>query len=217
MWGAGKSSDYLLGKHFKMETDHKPLVPLLGNKNLDNLPPRILCFRVRLSRFMYTVEHAPGKSPYTTDTLSRNLGLHHNSIIMSDCKVSSRDADCFVNGVIASLPAFLEQLQVYKSAQAKDNNICQQISTYCKEGWLDQPVCSKLVHPYWDARHKFTLVDGLLMYGLFIVVSSSLQEETLNKIHTGHLGVQKCLLRAKTSVWWPGMTSQSVEEEYTRV
>ena len=91
---------------------------------------------------MYTVEHVPRKSLYTADTLSRNLGLRHNSTFMSDGEVSSCDVDCFVNGVIASLPASLERLQVYKSAQAKDN-ICQQISTYCKEGWPDQPACSK--------------------------------------------------------------------------
>ena len=40
-WAADKFSDYLLGKHIMMETDHKPLVSLLGNKNLDNLPPRV--------------------------------------------------------------------------------------------------------------------------------------------------------------------------------
>ena len=42
---------FVLGMHFTIETDHKPLVPLLGEKNLDNLPPRILRFRLRLARF----------------------------------------------------------------------------------------------------------------------------------------------------------------------
>ena len=52
-WVAEKFADYVLGKMFTMETDHKPLVSLLGNKNLDNLPPRILRFRLHLSRFAY--------------------------------------------------------------------------------------------------------------------------------------------------------------------
>jgi len=30
-------STYLLRRHFSLETDHKPLVPLLSNKHLDNL------------------------------------------------------------------------------------------------------------------------------------------------------------------------------------
>ena len=35
-----------------------------------------------------------------------------------------------------------------------------------------------------------------------------MQAETIRRIHAGHLGLQKCLLCAKTSVWWPGMSGQ---------
>ena len=38
-WACEKFSDYLLGKSFSIETDHKPLIPLLNSKQLDNLPP----------------------------------------------------------------------------------------------------------------------------------------------------------------------------------
>lgn len=31
-WASEKFSDYVLGKHFELETDHKSLVPLLSNK-----------------------------------------------------------------------------------------------------------------------------------------------------------------------------------------
>ena len=47
-WACEKFSDYLLGKSFSCETDHKPLIPLLNSKQLDNLPPRVLRFRLRL-------------------------------------------------------------------------------------------------------------------------------------------------------------------------
>ena len=43
-WACEKSSDFVLWKHIMIETDHKPLVPLLGAKELDRLPPRILRF-----------------------------------------------------------------------------------------------------------------------------------------------------------------------------
>ena len=32
VWSAEKFSDYVLGKPFLFDTDHKPLVPLLGSK-----------------------------------------------------------------------------------------------------------------------------------------------------------------------------------------
>lgn len=43
-WACDKFSMYVLGKSIKIETDHKPMVPLLGSKHLDSLPPRVLRF-----------------------------------------------------------------------------------------------------------------------------------------------------------------------------
>ena len=40
-WACEKFSEYVLGKPIQLETDHKPLVPLLGKKSLDSLPPRV--------------------------------------------------------------------------------------------------------------------------------------------------------------------------------
>ena len=45
-WASEKFSNYLLGMRFTLETDHKPRVPLLGNKELDQLPPRVLRFHL---------------------------------------------------------------------------------------------------------------------------------------------------------------------------
>jgi hypothetical protein len=60
------------GPHLGMRTIHpqeilcnrnrsQPLVPLLGTKNLDSMPPRILRFRLRLDRFQFSIGHVPGK------------------------------------------------------------------------------------------------------------------------------------------------------------
>ena len=55
-WACERFSIYILGKRFSIETEHKPLVSLLGTKNIDSLPPTILRFRLRLVRFDYTIE-----------------------------------------------------------------------------------------------------------------------------------------------------------------
>ena len=41
-WACEMFSTYILGMKFVIETDHKQLVPLLGTKQLDSLPPRVL-------------------------------------------------------------------------------------------------------------------------------------------------------------------------------
>ena len=41
-WALEKFAEYVIGKCVILETDHKPLVPILGRKSLDMLPPRVL-------------------------------------------------------------------------------------------------------------------------------------------------------------------------------
>ena len=60
-WACERFSDLLIGMTFKIETDHKPLISLLGNKDLDILPPRVQRFRIRLMRFNYNIVYVPGK------------------------------------------------------------------------------------------------------------------------------------------------------------
>ena len=44
-WACERFSNYLTGLKFQIETDHKPLVPLLGSKNLEDLPLRVQRFQ----------------------------------------------------------------------------------------------------------------------------------------------------------------------------
>lgn len=70
-WACERFSVYVLGRRFIIETDHKPLIPLLGSKNLDSLPPRVFRLRLCLARLDYSIVHVPGKLLYTADALSR--------------------------------------------------------------------------------------------------------------------------------------------------
>ena len=71
-WSCTKFHDYLIRITFRLETDHKPLVTLLGTaKSFDELPPRIQRMKMKLMRFSYNIVHVPGKELYTAQTLSR--------------------------------------------------------------------------------------------------------------------------------------------------
>ena len=47
-WACEKFRTYVMGLIFLVETDHKPLVPLLSTKHLESLPPRLIRFRYAL-------------------------------------------------------------------------------------------------------------------------------------------------------------------------
>ena len=52
------------------------------------------------------------------------------------------------------------------------------------------------------------MCNRLLLYDHQIVVPRSLQDETKQKIHAAHQGIQRCRARVISSVWCPGVSQQ---------
>ena len=206
-WACEKFSDYLLGLHFLIESDHKPLIPLLGSKCLESLPPRVLRFRLRLARFNYDITHVPGKLLYTADTLSR-APLPLSKEVSPPPFKSPEEVEAFIEGIISTLPASEFRLEAYRIAQQSDP-VCQQVRQYCLTGWPEKKSdMDRAVIPYWHKRGHLSVGSKLLLYGSQIVVPKSMRKETLDKIHQGHQGIVRCRLRMKNSVWWPGSSTE---------
>jgi hypothetical protein len=183
-WACDKFASYLLGKPFLIHTDHKPLIPLLGSKQLDNLPPQILRFRLRLTRFQYSIEHTQGKTLYIPDTLSRApLPAAKEDIYLPE------QAEGLMEVAIANLPASSKTLVKYSEQQLKDP-VCSTLIWYCKKGWPKyKSRLSSVIQPYWEHQGNLTLANGLLLYDHRIVIPQSIQKESLEKIH---LRIKKC-------------------------
>ncbi|UYV75118.1 K02A2.6-like [Cordylochernes scorpioides] len=72
VWACERFQDYLMGKTFSIESDHKPLIPIFSTKNLDEMTPRIQRLRLRMMRYSYSIHHTPGKDIVVADALSRS-------------------------------------------------------------------------------------------------------------------------------------------------
>ena len=201
VWACERFSDYVVGKSIQLETDHKPLVPLLTTTHLDRMPPRVLRFRLRLTRFDYDISHVPGKLLYTADTLSR-------APEQSDSQPQEYpDTEFLVNALVAYLPADADRLECYRTAQRSDP-VCSQILQYCRDRWPSKHRVKGDLAAYWKVRGELTICDDLLLRGSCIVVPKSQQAETLRKVHQGHQGIQRCRQRVSTAVWWPGVSRE---------
>ena len=203
-WACEKFSDYILGKDITIETDHKPLVPLLGSKNLDELPPRIQRFRMRLMKYSYNIVHIPGKELYTADTLSR--APLDKPLSEADQQLN-KDLSLYVLSILDNLPATEKQLENIRLHQDEDE-ICRKLKQFCAEGWPEKHHVVSPIAPYWQEKAHITVQHGLLMKDSRLLIPSSMRLEILDKIHTGHLGIRKCRERARESVWWPGLNKQ---------
>ena len=61
------------------------------------------------------------------------------------------------------------------------------------------------LHAFWIHRFNMHITNGIIMNSTRIVVPQSLQQEYLQCLHMGHLGISKCQARAKTTVFWPNI------------
>ena len=56
---------------------------------------------------------------------------------------------------------------------------------------------------FWDHREALSIESGLITCGNRIIVPKEMRAEMLQYIHEGHQGKERCLLRARNTVFWP--------------
>ncbi|KAJ8871600.1 hypothetical protein PR048_027927 [Dryococelus australis] len=67
-WACDRFYMYILGKYTLLITDHQPLVSILGNKNIDELPPRLQRYRMRPMRYTYQGVKEDGSEGMASET-----------------------------------------------------------------------------------------------------------------------------------------------------
>ena len=201
-WACERFTNYLLGMTFEIETDHKPLVSLLGKKPIDELPLRIQRFKMRLMKYQYSISHVPGKA----DALSR---APSSKTTLDDANFST-EVNAYVNAVMNTLPA-TDKIDRIRNEQNHDRN-CVQVTKYCQDGWSNRNQLDNDLKPFHSVSTELSVQNGLLMRNSRIVIPKSLQPDILQKLHNGHQGITKCRARARNSVWWPGI-SKDLETE----
>ncbi|UYV60122.1 K02A2.6-like, partial [Cordylochernes scorpioides] len=203
-WACERFQDFLLGKRFRIETDHKPLIPLFSTKELSSLTPRLQRFRMRMMRFGFEIVHIPGKELLDADALSRQ------PLLTTEGGENERQTSAHINAVLSSITDKDEMLTKIFEAQQEDTTL-KAVVNYLEQGWPDKKKMSPALLSYWHVKDELGVQNRLLMRGCRLVIPARMKLEILDKLHAGHFGITKTRLRARETVWWPGISEEIAE------
>ena len=73
--------------------------------------------------------------------------------------------------------------------------------------------CPHSIQSYWYFRDQITCEDGIIYKGTRPIIPKSERASTLKVLHMGHYAVDKMSLRARETVYWPGI-SEDIRHTY---
>ncbi len=191
VFGAERFHTYVFGKHFTIQSDHKPL-EIISRKHLTAAPARLQRMLLRLQRYDYTIEYRPGKEMILADSLSRLPSKANDTEIDLDIKV------CFIQFSTPRLNELREE--------TREDPVLFELMEYVLKGFPDQRCqMSPATRIYWSFRDEITIDSGILLKGNRIIVPAKLKPAYLQDIHVGHQGVTRCQQRARSTLYWPNI------------
>ena len=202
-WACEKFDYYLVGRKFEIETDHKPLIPILGEKDLSKLPVRVQRFKLRLMRYNYDIFHTPGKNMFLADALSRPNG---NDTVCEVTKMNCDDTELFVSSIVSSSIYDDVKEKEVKEAVSMDVNV-KKFIYFMNSRWpTNIGSLGKELLGLHGARERLSMYNGLLLYDARLYIPEALRSRYLELCHEGHQGITKCRRRASRHFWWPGFS-----------
>ena len=155
-----------------------------------------------LQKYNFDVNYTPGKLMHVSDALSRNP--------LDDCEpeLSEEELELNIYNVISALPVSDSKLKKLQFETAKDSTL-QKFMHYVMKGWPDHRDSLEYdVKPYFSVRDEITVAQNLLLKGDRIIVPSSIHANIRSLVHQGHPGIERCKARARSSVYWPGLSQE---------
>ncbi len=202
VFGVERFHEYLYGRQFTVINDHQPLKSIF-NKSISQCPPRIQRFFMKLQKYDFDLEYAPGKTMVVSDALSRAYLKDRSSP-----ELEESDLIHHVHSILDSLPIRTARLTQLQKETASDP-VLQQLKQFTLTGWPQRKQqIPPAVKPYYAIRGEISHNEGLLLKAQRIIIPASLRPTMKEIIHQGHNGIARCKSRARQSIYWPGMNSE---------
>ena len=198
-------SRWMLGKEFTLETDQKPLVSIY-KKHMIDISPRVQRLIVRSFPYLpFRVVYKKGKNIPVADALHRVTPMDpENNIQLPITTVNMITTQSLMS--VESQGSFSNKLDQLRKSTAQDEQLTR-LKGYISTGFpCDKKNLLTDLHEFWPHKEMLSIKSGLITCGNRIIVPKDMRPEMLQYIHKEQQGKERCLLRARNTVFWPKMT-----------
>ena len=172
-----------------VNTDHKPLVKILGDSRLDQIEnPHLVRLKKRTLLWKFDIEYKPGKQIKFADATSR----HPISSYAELASLGLRSPeDLEESMIIASLKQQVSDFyaitwELVKEASLKDEELLMLKELIINDFPSTKAELPSQLEKYWEFRKLLNVHDNVVLYSDRIVVPASLRQHELETLHSAH-------------------------------
>ena len=212
-WGLEQSKYFTQGcDDLVVVTDHKPLVKILGDRTLDEITnTRLFRLKQRTLPWRFSIAHLPGKTNNAADATSRNPSPRVNDYsdeVSQSLRTMNDDAEiCHLASISDEVSETFSLAWPDLQAATSADPTLDLLSHVVQKGFPDsKSSLPDQLKPFWNIRDALYVQDDVIIYDDRVVVPTSLRKIVVNTLHSAHQGVSMMESRARSIVFWPGMS-----------
>lgn len=205
VFGVKKFHQFLFGRKFTINSDHKPLRYIFDEaKSIPAMASaRLQRWALLLSAYDYVIEYKPGTLNGNADLLSRlPLPEAPKEVPIPGETVLSLET-------LQISPITAKQIKTWTSRDP----VLSKVVERALSGW--SYTTDDTLAPYQRRKDELSLEEGCVMWGNRVVVPEVGRQRVLQELHVGHPGISKMKSLARGVAWWPGMDADIENQAQT--